>query len=118
MRSYRTHLINNDGVRGAYTVVQLELFERPGLSAGELASVVAEVRNLYWYIRNTRRGIHDGRRRQVYRRIVATKKRLLVAGVSKREMLDFLACCRSKECCSKGCLGCLQRSPERQYNLT
>lgn len=112
MRSYRTHLINNDGVRGAYTVVQLELFERPGLSAGELASVVAEVRNLYWCIRNTRRGIHDARRRQVYRRIAAYKKRLLVAGVSKREMLDFLACCRSKECRSKGCLGCMDRAAQ------
>ncbi|QDQ86014.1 hypothetical protein FNZ07_23170 [Paraburkholderia megapolitana] len=50
--------------------------------------------------------MHDARRRQVYRKIEVQKKRLQVAGVSKREILDFLACCRSKQCCGKGCLGC------------
>ena len=90
--------------------MQLELWPRERLSSTELAAVAAEIRNLYWHIRNTRRGMHDARRRSVYRRIAEQKKRLLEAGVSKREILDFLACCRSKQCRAKGCLGCLDRT--------
>ena len=97
---------------------QLELWERERRSAAELARVVGEIRNLYWHIRNTRRGIHDARRRQVYRKIAVQKKRLLVAGVSKREVLDLLACCRSKECRAKGCLSCTNPAAARVYNLT
>lgn len=90
-------------------MIQFELWPHETVSAAELAVVVGEIRNLYWFIRNTRRGIHDARRRRVYRKIEVQKKRLLVAGVSKREILDFLACCRSKRCDGKGCFGCVQQ---------
>ncbi|RDU96781.1 hypothetical protein DWV00_21955 [Trinickia dinghuensis] len=67
-------------------------------------------------MRNTRRGVHDARRRRVYRKIAIQKKRLLVAGVSRREVLDLLACCRSKRCRAKCCLGCSDRTAQRgQY---
>ena len=99
-------------------MVQLELFERAVLSAQELVGVVSEIRNLYWRIRNSRRGVDDARRRRVYRKIAVQKKRLLMAGVSKREVLDLLACCRSKECRAKGCLGCLQPATARRANFT
>lgn len=97
---------------------QLELWQWDRLSGAEMARVVGEIRNLYWHIRNTRRGIHDARRRRVYRKIAEHKKRLLVAGVSKREVLDLLACCRSKECRSQGCFGCSQPATARRQNLT
>ncbi len=97
---------------------QLELWPRPSVSRLELLAVVREIRNLYWHIRNTRRGLHDARRRRIYRKIEAQKKRLLVAGVSKREVLDFLACCRSKQSCGKGCLGCSEHREESIHNLT
>jgi len=87
-------------------VHQLELWPREPLSARDLALVVGEIRNLYWHIRITRRGLHDARRRRVYRRIAVQKKRLLEAGVSKRSVLELLACCRSKQRCEKHCLGC------------
>ncbi|WP_240766252.1 hypothetical protein [Paraburkholderia flava] len=93
-------------------MIQLELWPRVAVSAAELAVVVGEIRNLYWFIRNSRRGVHDARRRRIYRKIEAQKKRLLVAGVSKREVLDFLACCRSKQCCEKDCLGCTKHRPD------
>ena len=97
--------------------MQLELWPRERLSSAELAAVAGEIRNLYWHIRNTRRGVHDARRRRVYRRIAEEKKRLLEAGVSKREILDFLACCRSKQCRAKGCLGCLNRTADCAHNI-
>jgi hypothetical protein len=53
--------------------MQLELWERETLSAKELSTVVREVRNLYWFIRTTRRGLHDARRRRVYRKISVHK---------------------------------------------
>jgi hypothetical protein len=93
-------------------MVQLELWERDALSAKELSAVAREVRNLYWLIRTSRRGIHDARRRRVYRKIAVHKKRLLEAGVGKREVLDLLACCRSKRCLGKGCFDCTDRTAE------
>ncbi|CBJ43101.1 conserved protein of unknown function [Ralstonia solanacearum CFBP2957] len=56
-----------------------------------------------------RRGIQDAARRRVYRQIERKKKRLLEAGVSKREVLDLLMCCRSRGCRRLGCLDCTQR---------
>lgn len=41
-----------------------------------------------------------GMRRAGKRIIEVEKKRLLLAGVSKREILDYLACCRLK--CKRG----------------
>lgn len=98
-------------------MVQLELWEREPLSVAQLAVVVGEIRNLYWHIRNTRRGLHDARRRRVYRKIAVQKKRLLEAGVSRREVLDLLACCRSRECRAKGCLGCPDRMSKRSQHI-
>ncbi|KGS26283.1 hypothetical protein X941_4425 [Burkholderia pseudomallei MSHR5569] len=45
-------------------------------------------------IRNTRRGIHDAKRRRVYYEIAEHKKRLLMAGVSKEMILGLLRCLR------------------------
>ncbi|WP_231892129.1 hypothetical protein [Burkholderia sp. MSMB1589WGS] len=70
---------------------QIELLERPRLTERELTSVVRDIRNLYWMIRNTRRGVQDAQRRRVYRQIETHKKRLLMAGVSKEEILRLLA---------------------------
>lgn len=89
-------------------MVQFELWERDTLTPEELAAVAREMRNLYWFIRTSRRGIHDARRRRTYRKIAGHKKRLLEAGVGKREVLDLLACCRSKQCIGKGCLDCVE----------
>ncbi|RZI42522.1 hypothetical protein EGT07_14790 [Herbaspirillum sp. HC18] len=48
-------------------------------------------------MRNLRGGrFGQAARRRYYRRIAAQKKRLLMAGVQKREILDLLACCRLK----------------------
>jgi hypothetical protein len=47
-------------------MVQLELLERPELSERDLSEIAREVRRLYWTIRNTRRAVHDGRRRRAY----------------------------------------------------
>ncbi|ANJ74445.1 hypothetical protein A9Y76_08080 [Ralstonia insidiosa] len=68
-----------------------------------------EIRNLYWHIRHLRRGIQDAPRRRYYRKIEKKKKRLLDAGVSKREVLDLLMCCRSRGCRFRACLDCTQR---------
>lgn len=101
-------------VQGLPVVEQLELWERPVWSPEELAIVAREIRNLYWFIRNSRREIHEARRRRVYRKIAVHKKRLLEAGVSERAVLDLLACCRAKRCQVKSCLDC----PEGATKLT
>jgi hypothetical protein len=80
--------------------MQLELFPFDRLSEAELAVTFRVIRNCYWHIRNARNGpIGDARRRKQYRLVECQKKRLLLAGVSKREILDLLACCRGK--CSR-----------------
>ncbi|OAI63447.1 hypothetical protein RSP795_08020 [Ralstonia solanacearum] len=56
-----------------------------------------------------RRGHQDAVRHRYYRKIRAKKKRLLDAGVSKREVLDLLMCCRSRMCRYRACLDCTQR---------
>ena len=95
-------------------VQQLDLWERREWSPEELAVVAREIRNLYWFIRNSRRDIHEARRRRVYRKIAVQKKRLLEAGVEERAILDLLACCRAKRCQLKSCLDC----PEGMAKLT
>lgn len=53
------------------------------------------IRNSYWHLRNLRGGrFGEARRRKQYRLVAVQKKRLLLAGVSKREVLDLLKCCR------------------------
>lgn len=80
--------------------MQLELFPFDVLSVSEKQHIFEKIRGHYWFIRNCRKNpIHDARRRKFYRLIEAEKKRLLLAGVQKREILDYLACCRLT--CSK-----------------
>lgn len=98
-----------------YRMKQLELLERPRLSAQELADVAREIRNLYWVIRNTRRGVHDARRRRVYYQIAEHKKRLLVAGVSREAILCLLRCCRSRHCQHQGCFDCPDGTTKRAH---
>jgi hypothetical protein len=98
-------------------MVQLELLERPVLSELELSDVAREIRRLYWIIRNTRRGVHDARRRQVYRAIAVQKKRLLMAGISKEAILGLLRCCRSRHCLSQGCFDCPDRTVDHAYEI-
>ncbi|WP_423200319.1 hypothetical protein [Cupriavidus sp. H19C3] len=64
----------------------------------DLSAVAREIRHLYFFIRTLRRGVSDAPRLRYYRLIAAQKKRLHEAGVSKREVLDLLACCRSGRC--------------------
>lgn len=75
--------------------MQLELFPFDCLTAEDLKRIHVTVRNAYWHIRNLRGG-HFGqaRLRRCYRLVEVEKKRLLLAGVSKREILDLLRCCR------------------------
>lgn len=77
--------------------MQLELFPFDHLSQVELAQTFRLIRNSYWHLRNLR-GARWGqaRARKQYRIVAEQKKRLLMAGVSKREILDLLACCRGQ----------------------
>ncbi|WP_439682482.1 hypothetical protein [Cupriavidus oxalaticus] len=79
------------------------------MSEEEKQAVAREIRHLYWFIRTYHRGRFDALRRRYYRKIAGQKKRLLDAGVSKREVLDLLACCRSSGCRFRACLDCTQR---------
>lgn len=78
------------------------------MSEDEKRALAREIRNLYWHIRTLRRGFEDAPRRRYYRKIEKKKKRLLEAGVSKREVLDLLMCCRSRGCRFRACLDCTQ----------
>lgn len=74
---------------------QLELFAFDYLSDAEKQQIFEIIKRHYWFIRNARKtSIHDARRRKYYRLIEVEKKRLRLSGVSKREILDYLACCR------------------------
>jgi hypothetical protein len=74
---------------------QLELFPWMMLSVAEGSQILGEIRRAYWHIRNLRGSYHVAKKRTHYRRVESQKKRLLMAGVGKRQILDFLACCRS-----------------------
>lgn len=75
--------------------MQLELFPWEVLSPKDRMRLLGNIRSEYWHIRNLRGGRFDqAAQRKHYRRIADQKKRLLLAGVGKREILDFLACCR------------------------
>jgi hypothetical protein len=76
---------------------QLELFAFDQLGPAELCRIHTTIRNAYWHIRNLRGGkFGQARLRRAYRVVEVEKKRLLLAGVSKREVLDLLSCCRLK----------------------
>lgn len=72
----------------------------------EKQGVAREIRHLYWFIRTYGRGRFDALRRRYYRKIAGQKKRLLEAGVTQREVLDLLMCCRAERCRHLGCLDC------------
>lgn len=89
------------------SVQQLELFPFEELSATERRDLLGRIRNAYWSLRNLRGGrFGQAARRRHYRFVADQKKRLQLAGVSKREILDFLACCRGQRPCQK-CLHCM-----------
>ncbi|SFA98709.1 hypothetical protein SAMN04515620_11113 [Collimonas sp. OK607] len=75
--------------------MQLELFEREQISQGDLDRMMMEIRHSYWHLRNLRKVTwNNARRRREYRKVAEHKKRLQLAGVEKRQILDLLACCR------------------------
>lgn len=75
--------------------MQYELFPYDSLTHAQRISIYREIRSQYWFIRNLRPGgFGQARLRKRYRLVETQKKRLLMAGVSKREILDLLACCR------------------------
>jgi len=77
--------------------MQLELFPFDCLTAADRQAIYSLIRNSYWHLRNLRGGrFGQARARKHYRLVACQKKRLLMAGVSKREVLDLLACCRLK----------------------
>jgi len=87
-------------------VQQIELFPFEELSPAERKDLLGQIRNAYWSLRNLRGGrFGQAARRRHYRFVASQKKRLQLAGVSKREILDFLACCRGQRPCKK-CLHC------------
>lgn len=75
--------------------MQLELFPFEALGDDERKVIYRIIRNRYWYIRSMRdSAIHQAQLRRHYRVVEVQKKRLRLAGVSKREILDLLRCCR------------------------
>jgi hypothetical protein len=75
--------------------MQLELFPWDSLSDEDRDRVFGDIRRTYWHLRNLRRGrFGQAAQRRYYRIVAAQKKRLLMAGVDKRVVLDFLRCCR------------------------
>lgn len=90
--------IFSSNVFGYIAQMQLELFPFDVLTDAELERVFVKIRNHYWHLRN-RRSWDDAKARKQYRLVEVEKKRLLLAGVSKSEILDLLACCRGK--CSR-----------------
>lgn len=75
--------------------MQLELFPWDSLSDADRDHVFKDIRRSYWHLRNLRSGrFGQADQRRYYRIVAAQKKRLLMAGVDKREILDFLRCCR------------------------
>jgi hypothetical protein len=77
--------------------MQLELFEWAFLSPSERGLIHGRIRNSYTQVRLLRGGrFGQAALRRHYRKIEVEKKRLELAGVGRREILDFLQCCRLK----------------------
>jgi len=75
--------------------MQLELFACELLTDQEQAVIIASIRNSYWHVRALRKTTHaQYALRRYYFKIADQKKRLQLAGVEKREILDLLRCCR------------------------
>ncbi|AKZ65162.1 hypothetical protein F506_04970 [Herbaspirillum hiltneri N3] len=78
-------------------MMQLELFERETIGADEMGRIFQEIRQAYWFLRNTRPGQYgDAKRRRLYRKIAFHKRRLLLAGAERVEILNMLSCYRLK----------------------
>jgi len=76
---------------------QLQLFPWDSLTPADLKNIHSRIRNSYWHVRNLRGGrFSQAALRRHYRMIANEKKRLQLAGVEKREILDLLKCCRLK----------------------
>lgn len=74
---------------------QLDLIPYDYLSSEEASHIVGEIRRAYWHIRSLRNAKYSqANLRRIYRRVEVHKKRLFMAGVDKRSVLDLLACCR------------------------
>lgn len=74
---------------------QLQLIPYEVLSSTEMLVLCAEIRRDYWHIRNLRGGrFGQAKLRKYYRRVHARKLKMMLAGVEKRDILDFIACCR------------------------
>ncbi|WP_428717297.1 hypothetical protein [Undibacterium curvum] len=87
---------------------QLDFFGYVYLSVAEKQQIYKIIRAHYWTVRNSRKWRYgDAPRRKAYRKIEAQKKRLLEAGVSKREVLDLLQCCRLRCKMGKNCPYCI-----------
>jgi hypothetical protein len=74
---------------------QLLLIHYDYLSPVQMTAICSELRRAYWFIRNYRGGkFTQAKLRKSYRNVAVLKRRLLLAGVEKRDLLDLLACCR------------------------
>jgi hypothetical protein len=68
-----------------------QLFSWEFLTDSERLQIHGDIRNSYWHVRNARSGRFGWAvRRKHYRVIAGQKKRLQLAGVGKREILDLL----------------------------
>lgn len=77
--------------------MQLDLIPYDDMAFTEFVQIVREIRSHYWFIRNYRNGkFGQARARKEYRKVALLKNKLLLAGHDKRDVLDLLACCRSK----------------------
>lgn len=81
-------------------MIQLSLISWDTMTSHDLATLLYQMRNHYYHIRSLRRGrFGQARLRTEYRRVAVLKKKLLLCGFEKREVLDLVACCRLK-CCA------------------
>jgi DNA-binding transcriptional regulator/RsmH inhibitor MraZ len=93
-----------------YNPQQLELFERPRLTLDQLEQEASAIFRLYWHIRNVRKNRHGrARLRHYYREVAKIKKRLLLAGVGKDEILSYLRHCRLKCRGKPSCKYCAEK---------
>ena len=86
-------------------MMQLELFEREIIGADDMQMIFQEIRPAYWFLRNTRPGRYgDAKRRRFYRKIAVHKRRLLLSGADRMEILNMLSCYRLKcRCATERC---------------
>jgi len=95
--------------------MQLELFPWQDITFQNRAAILGAIRNAYWHIRNSRGRYSQASNRRHYRRIADHKKCLQLAGITKREILDFLSCCRlgcQRKVIAK-CLQCVEQVSEK-----